>query len=104
MSSSNKTLSLLTATALAAGLGMTASASALSMSDLAQGYLVAGQAAKASTDAKAADTKMAADATKHAEGKWWCRWQERRRQVRCRPGQGCRRSGRQGQGRRHEVG
>ena len=50
MSSSNKTLSLLTATALAAGLGMTASASALSMSDLAQGYLVAGQAAKASTD------------------------------------------------------
>ncbi|WP_099481995.1 hypothetical protein [Stenotrophomonas maltophilia] len=52
MSSSNKTLSLLTATALAAGLGMTASASALSMSDLAQGYLVAGQAAKASTDAK----------------------------------------------------
>ena len=39
------------------------------MSDLAQGYLVAGQAAKASTDAKAADTKMAADATKHAEGK-----------------------------------
>ncbi|KAG0732102.1 hypothetical protein G6F23_014651 [Rhizopus arrhizus] len=48
---------------------MTASASALSMSDLAQGYLVAGQAAKASTDAKAADTKMAADATKHAEGK-----------------------------------
>ena len=69
MSSSNKTLSLLTATALAAGLGMTASASALSMSDLAQGYLVAGQAAKASTDAKAADTKMAADATKHAEGK-----------------------------------
>jgi len=41
MSSSNKTLSLLTATALAAGLGMTASASALSMSDLAQGYLLA---------------------------------------------------------------
>ena len=60
MSSSNKTLSLLTATALAAGLGMTASASALSMSDLAQGYLVAGQAAKASTDAKAADKAQAA--------------------------------------------
>ncbi len=67
MSSSNKTLSLLTATALA-GLGITANASALSMSDLAQGYLVAGQAAKASTDAKGAEAKTSAEA-KHAEGK-----------------------------------
>ena len=67
MSSSNKTLSLLTATALAAGLGMTASASALSMSDLAQGYLVAGQAAKAA-DTKHAEGKCGADG-KTAEGK-----------------------------------
>jgi len=39
------------------------------MSDLAQGYLVAGQATKASTDAKGAEAKTSAEAAKHAEGK-----------------------------------
>ncbi|KAF1016451.1 MAG: hypothetical protein GAK31_01949 [Stenotrophomonas maltophilia] len=60
MSATTKSLPLLAATALVAGLGLSAGASALSMTDLAQGYMVAGQAA-AMTDGKAP--------AKHAEGK-----------------------------------
>ena len=52
MSNPTRSLSLLAATALAAGLGVTASASALSMTDLAQGYLVAGQAATKAAEGK----------------------------------------------------
>ena len=56
MTVSTKRVSLLTCAALAGGLGVAGSASALSMTDLVQGYALAAQAAP-KADAKAAEGK-----------------------------------------------
>ncbi len=66
MSRSTPPLSFLGATALAAGLGLSAGASALTITDLAQGYQVA--AAPKHAEGKCGEGKCGAQG-KHAEGK-----------------------------------